>query len=249
VNCQQIRALIPAHHDAELDAANTREVEQHLADCPQCFNAARNLETLSSSLRDEALRFRAPAELRQKVRIATAQASRATREPTKLQTPWWRVGVIAAAAMAAFFFAIQLWPNRSENAVLAELTSSHVRSLMAAHLTDVASSDQHTVKPWFVGKLDFAPQVKDLRDSGFPLIGGRLDYIDSHPAAALVYARQKHTINLFIWPTASADSQPSAFERNGYHLIQWHAHGMNFWAVSDLNEKELMDFAVLCRGS
>jgi len=105
------------------------------------------------------------------------------------------------------------------------------------------------VKPWFVGKIDFAPQVKDYHDSGFPLLGGRLDYIDSRAVAALVYKRQKHTINLFQWPTPGADSAPRAYERTGYHLIQWHAHGMNFWAVSDLNDKELMDFALLCRGS
>ena len=165
------------------------------------------------------------------------------------QIPWWKLGGLAAAAMAVLSFTFQFWSLHPENTVLAELTSSHVRSLMANHLTDVTSTDQHTVKPWFDGKIDFAPQVKDFRDSGYPLLGGRLDYIESRSVAALVYARQKHMINLFVWPADGSDTAPRAYERNGYHLIQWHAHGMNCWAVSDLNEKELMDFAILSRGN
>ena len=211
MNCQQIRALIPAHHDAELDAANTREVEQHLADCPQCFNIARNLDTLRTSLRDESLRFRAPTELRQKIRNSAVLAGRANSAPASRRIPWWQFGSLAAAAAVALSFIFQFWSLHPENAVLAELTSSHVRSLMANHLTDVTSTDQHTVKPWFDGKIDFAPQVKDFRDSGFPLLGGRLDYIESRSVTALVYARQKHMINLFVWPTAEgSDSQRHA---------------------------------------
>jgi anti-sigma factor RsiW len=116
---------------------------------------------------------------------------------------------------------------------------------MVTHLTDVPSSDQHTVKPWFDGKLDFAPPVKDLRDSGYPLVGGRLDYVSSRPVAALVYSRQKHLINLFVWPASTGAASPSATVQNGYHLIHWANRGMTFWAVSDLNEKELLDFASL----
>jgi anti-sigma factor RsiW len=249
VNCEHFKSLIPAHHDAELDAANTQQVEQHLADCPQCFNIARNLDTLRTSLRDESLRFRAPAELRQKIRNSAVLAGRVNSAPTSRRIPWWQFGSLAAAAAVALSFITQFWSLHPENAVLAELTSSHVRSLMANHLTDVTSTDQHTVKPWFDGKIDFAPQVKDFRDSGYPLLGGRLDYIESRPVAALVYARQKHMINIFVWPAEGSDAAPRAFERNGYHLIQWHAHGMTCWAVSDLNEKELMDFALLSRGN
>jgi anti-sigma factor RsiW len=206
------------------------------------------MDTLRVSLRDEALRFRAPADLRQKIRNSAVLTGRVGKSPASNQVRWWQLGGLAAAAAAVISFAVQFWSLHPESTLLAELTSSHVRSLMANHIYDVASSDQHTVKPWFVGKIDFAPQVKDYRDSGFPLEGGRLDYIDSHAVAALVYARQKHKINLFQWPTDGVDSSPRAFERNGFHLIQWHAHGMNFWAVSDLNEKELMDFEQLSRG-
>ena len=248
MNCQQVQALIHAHHDGELDAANTLQVDQHLADCPPCFALSRNLGAVRAVLHDDALRFRAPAELRRKIRTTLADATRATEDATRVQRPWWRIA-LAAAALTAVFFAFQFWPSRSEDRLLAEITSSHVRSLMAAHLTDVASGDQHTVKPWFDGKLDFAPPVKDLRDSGFPLLGGRLDYLAARPVAALVYSRQKHLINLFVWPETQADAAPRAAERNGYHLIRWSAQGMIFCAVSDLNEKELMDFARLLSGA
>jgi anti-sigma factor RsiW len=250
VNCQQTLPLIQAYYDGELDAANTLQVDQHLADCPQCFGLTRNLGTLRTLLRDDALRYRPPAELRSKIRATLADATRTERDSTRGQFAWWRIG-LAAAALVAVYFAFQLWPSRSEDPLLAELTSSHVRSLMVAHLTDVASSDQHTVKPWFDGKLDFAPSVKDLREAGFPLLGGRLDYVAARPVAALVYSRQKHLINLFVWPAnrPGRDTTPRAAERNGYHLIHWSRQGMTFWAVSDLNEKELMDFAQLLSGA
>ena len=248
MNCQQARALIHAHQDGELDAANTLQVDQHLADCPQCFAAARNLGTLRVLLRNDALRFRAPAELRRVIRTSVADATRATEDATRAPSLWWRIG-LAAAAMVAAMVAFVLWPSHREDPLLAELTSSHVRSLMVAHLTDVESGDQHTVKPWFDGKLDFAPPVRDLRDSGFPLFGGRLDYLAARPVAALVYSRQKHLINLFVWPETLPDTAPHAAERNGYHLIHWSVQGMTFWAVSDLNEKDLMDFARILAGS
>ncbi len=250
MNCQQVQALIHAHHDGELDAANTLQVDQHLTDCPQCFGLARNLGTLRVLLRDDALRFRAPAESRRKIQATLADTMRAGRDATRGPLAWWHIG-LAAVALIAVFFAFQFWPSRSDERLLAELTSSHVRSLMAAHLTDVASGDQHTVKPWFEGKLDFAPTVKDLRESGFPLLGGRLDYLAARPVAALVYSRQKHLINLFVWPAArpGPDTTPHAAERNGYHLIQWSSQGLTYWAVSDLNEKELMDFARVLSGA
>jgi anti-sigma factor RsiW len=244
MNCQQIQKLIHAHHDGELDAANTLQVDEHLADCPSCFTALRQLSVLRGALQNDGLRYSAPSGLRQTVRRAIAQNAAAEREPVPSQFWLQRSGWIAAAAViVASFLILEIRPSRDDDRLLAELTSSHVRSLMANHLTDVTSTDQHTVKPWFDGKLDFAPPVRDLRESGFPLLGGRLDFVDGHPAAALVYGRQKHFLNLFVWPAKTATpAKLQTTQRNGYNLAQWSDGKMNFGAVSDLNATDLRLF-------
>jgi len=248
MNCQQVEKLIHAHHDGELDIAATVQVDEHLAGCPRCAALLRSLSSLSAVLRDDALRFQAPPDLRQRIRAAAAQATPAESEPAARQ-PWSRHSgwaIAAAIVIAGLILALQIPRHRADDRMIAEITSSHVRSLMANHLMDVASTDQHTVKPWFVGKLDFAPPVKDLRAEGFPLVGGRLDFVDGRPAAALVYGRQKHVINLFVWPSNSPQGpEPRVAESNGYHLVRWANSEMQFWAVSDLNEKELLEFVKL----
>jgi len=246
MNCPQIQKLLHAYHDGELDAAHALEVDEHLADCPQCFGLTRNLSTLRGALQNDALRFTAPDSLRQSIRTAIAQEAQTERDITPAATPWTGRWVWAAAAtlLAAAILAYQFRPAHNDDRLLADLTDSHIRSLMASHLTDVASTDQHTVKPWFDGKLDFAPPVKDLQSIGFPLLGGRLDYGADRAIAALVYGRQKHVINLFIWPASSPTVHPShATQRNGYHIVQWSDGRMNHVAISDLNETDLLTFA------
>jgi anti-sigma factor RsiW len=245
MNCQQVERLIHAYHDGELDIPASVQVDEHLANCPRCAGLLRGLSNLSAVLRNDALRFQAPAGLQQRIRAAAEQAAQAENEvvsrPAWFRNPGWAAA--AAVAIVALILALQFPRHRAEDRMIAEITSSHVRSLMANHLMDVASTDQHTVKPWFVGKLDFAPPVKDLRAEGFPLIGGRLDLVDARPVAALVYGRKKHVINLFVWPAKSSQgAAPSAAESNGYHLVRWSNSEMSFWAVSDLNEKELLEF-------
>jgi anti-sigma factor RsiW len=148
-------------------------------------------------------------------------------------------------------FGVLLWTmvfprSRNENLLAQEVVSSHIRSMMLNHLVDVPSSDQHTVKPWFNGKLDFAPDVKDFADQGFPLVGGRLDYIDNRTVAALIYQRRKHAINLFIWPAPEVNNQPAQqLSVNGYNIIHWTRSGTRYWAVSDVNSADLSEFAKL----
>jgi anti-sigma factor RsiW len=162
------------------------------------------------------------------------------------EMPWnWLAlaAAIAVAAIVASSFLPRLTQPGADQFLATQLIASHIRSLMADHLTDVASSDQHTVKPWLDVKLDFAAPVVDLSGDGFPLIGGRLDYLDNHSAAALVYQRRKHFINLFIWPTTPADSkEQKVVEREGYHLVHWADGDFTYWAVSDVNIIDLETF-------
>jgi anti-sigma factor RsiW len=223
-----------------------------------CAQAFRNVQNLKKSLKPEALRFSAPLELRNKLESEwRSQAGTSTRQNEKLKIKtglaaprrdFFKFAFLilnsAAAVCLALLLSVTFTRPSAQQRLAQDIVSSHIRSLMANHEMDVASSDQHTVKPWFDGKLDFSPPVKDLAPQGFPLIGGRLDYLGDRAVAALVFHRAKHVINLFIWPTREGDSEPAASPPiNGYNLIHWSRGGMTFWAVSDLNERELMEFA------
>lgn len=252
MSCTEIQNLVHASVDGELDLVRSLEIERHLHECKACERAYQIQLALKDKFRDAPLRFRAPAGLRQNIQHALPQPFPAA-TPTRT-SPWWATWSWAGAAAVVLLAAVlggilgHVLREPASNDLLAqEVIASHVRSLMANHLADVPSTDQHTVKPWFDGKLDFSPPVKDLASAGFPLTGGRLDYLDNRPVAALVYQRAKHVINLFVWPSTE-ESAEQAYTRQGYHVIHWAGGGMTYWAVSDVHEKELGEFAALIRG-
>ncbi|MBO0722610.1 MAG: anti-sigma factor [Blastocatellia bacterium] len=260
MSCQERQDLLHGYLDGELDIAGSLEMEWHLRGCQACMQSYRNYQALHSEIDSGSFYFKSPADLQKRIRSAVAKEGKAERMPSRFWSSRWLkpVAVLAILALLAMSL-IPILKIRSvsdfPNGQLAqEVLASHVRSLMAMnHLTDVSSSDQHTVKPWFNGRLDFSPPVKDLTEQGFPLVGGRLDYLSNRPVAALIYQRRQHYINLFVWPATSKSgdgsgdvSEESSEEgnatRHGYHMIHWTSAGMNNWAVSDLNAGELQDF-------
>jgi anti-sigma factor RsiW len=245
--CQEAHKLIDPYLDGELDLVRSLEIEAHLKDCQTCAQVYTELRSLHAAVSDTTLRYEPPAALRNRVRSVVRDEGELTNRSSRL-TWRWLVPVAAVAVLvivALSLFALLSRPSTSD-LTAQEIVSSHVRSLMEKHLTDVPSSDQHTVKPWFDGRLDFSPPVKDLASAGFNLVGGRLDYIGNRPVAALVYQHRQHYINVFVWPaTGASDASARALVRQGYNLINWNNSGMNHWAVSDLNLAELQQFVQL----
>lgn len=251
MTCEEVRDLLSPYADGELDLVRGVEIERHLQECPACAAAIKRTRALSAMLGDAALYHEPPADLHGRVRAALRRANGARGRLASL--PWRQIG---AAAAAVVLVAFGLWgavialstPSRDE-LLAQEVIASHVHSLMAdrIHLVDKKSSNQHVVKPWFIDKVDFAPEVKDLSTEGFPLEGGRLDYIGGQHTAALVYERNQHVINVFVWRAAGKDRAPEYLERQGYHLMRWTDNGRMFWVVSDLNEAELREFVELLR--
>jgi anti-sigma factor RsiW len=241
-----IRELLHAYVDGELDLANARETERHLQSCADCHGTEKAIRELRSALTREAPAYRAPAHLRKRVRAALRREAKSTQQTL---SPWLMFATGAAFATVILGFVLfQTTRTARTDAIVDQVVANHVRSLLAAQLVDVVSSDQHTVKPWFDGKIDFAPEVRDLSANGFPLVGGRLDYLDGKTVTALVYQRNKHPINLFITPAPrSRSTSPIVAIRRGYNVFFWTDNGMNYWAVSDLNQAELTEFTELVR--
>jgi anti-sigma factor RsiW len=246
VSCTETRELLHAYLDGELDLVPNLAIEQHLQGCPACAKALETQQALRTTLQEASLSYRAPAPLAERIRASLPRAKR----PRVMGFSFW-LGAAAAlvvVALGARGASYVLSGRSAEEGLAHEVVANHVRSLMASHLLDIPSSNQHVVKPWFSGQVDFAPLVKDLTEQGFALSGGRLDYLDDHNAAALVYKRREHVINLFLWPAKKdGDTAPRSLSRQGYHLVHWTSGGFNYWAVSDLNEKELQEFVQLVR--
>ncbi len=248
MDCHEAQTLLHGYIDGELDLLTSLEVEKHLQGCATCAAAQARLQAVRAAVQGGAPVFTPPPSLEKRIRAAVLAAS--PPPPTQRRLSWgWPAVAAAAVLVAAVGGTLVLFtPRRAAEAEIARaLVADHVRSqMLAGHLVDIESSDQHTVKPWFEGKLDFAPSVPDLKDQNFILVGGRLDYLDDRPAAALVYRRRKHLINLFIWrSTTGADAPTRAVDRQGYHLIGWTHGGLTYWAVSNLNERELQEFVRL----
>ena len=267
MNCEEATKLMDGYLDGELDPITSQTIEQHLRECHKCDQAYKTNGSLIRAIGNATPYYKAPAELRERIQASLreeiAERSRrsgpALRDARPLITKKqseprsisfgtsWNWLALAAAVVFAAIIAWNVMPRLqrpgNDQFLATQLIAGHVRSLMANHLTDVASSDQHTVKPWLDAKLDFAPPVVDLSSEGFPLIGGRLDYLDNRPVAALIYQRRKHFINLFVWPAAPDETRtPKTITRQGYQLLHWVDSDFNYWAVSDVSDNDLQAF-------
>jgi len=239
VTCELSQNLLHAYFDGELDAMGAAEFERHLESCPDCEARLAAEEKLRSALAGAQLYERAPETLRRKLQISLPKA--AVPPPLKdtrssLEKSWRWLAIAASVILAVLLgtqYVQKLNRYSQQQAMAAVIVDAHLRSLQPGHLEDVISTDQHTVKPWFDGKIDFAPPVRDFSSDGFPLLGGRLDVIDSRTAAALVYGRRKHIVNVFVEKAQPEDSQASSGELQGYHWVSWQQNGFTFTAVSD----------------
>jgi anti-sigma factor RsiW len=250
-NCPEWRVMLHGFLDDELDSVHAARFEGHLASCPHCTAELERLRTMRRRMRQDGVKWPMPEEVRSTILETLSSERQAIPERRVGHAPrmtWWQralrltkewgfVPSLAALAASAFLF---VSVPRQDLSIENEILASHVRSLLAEHLTDVQTSDQHTVKPWFNGKIDFSPPVVDLAAQGFPLVGGRVDYIGGRVVAALIYRRHGHVINLFVWPNTSATRSTAAHD--GYNVTEWSGGGLVFWAVSDVSAPDLAAF-------
>jgi anti-sigma factor RsiW len=257
MKCHDVRRLLNPYTDDELDTTWLVQVEEHLSGCADCAQQEKNLRSLrsaiscleSSTAPMSPLHYSAPPGLRERIEVRAVPATHAP-----LRSLRWPIAIAASVLLligaGAIIGMLLLRPLSIEDRLAEAVVAGHVRSLQVGHLMDVASTDRHTVKPWFQSqaRLDFSPEVPDLSDHGFALTGGRLDYLTDRPVAALVFQRRSHVINLFTWPAGGdAETEAGVFTRHGYHIRRWQRGGMVYWAISDLNDQELDDFVALLR--
>jgi anti-sigma factor RsiW len=244
-----MRLLVPADVDGELTAAEAARVAVHVMGCTDCAAAQRDITALSARLRGETTRYRAPESLRAALAAQpegsalppAANENRTSGKGRRFASWAPGVGLGIAVSMAVMLL------RPGDGGLPEQLVADHIRALQPGHLIDIVSTDQHTVKPWFDGRLDYAPPVKDFSAQGFALAGGRLDYMAGRPVAVLVYARRKHVIDVYVWPARGTDAGGAAGTRNGYNYVQWRQDDMVYWAVSDLNANELRGFSGIWR--
>jgi anti-sigma factor RsiW len=240
MTCDEAEILLHALIDGELDAGHAREVEAHVAECPHCAAALAAYRQMSQAIAAADLRYTAPPALRRRIEATLPQTRVAPSRRSVLKG--FAMGSAVSALAATGLVAIVL-RNDDEQRIMSEVVSAHLRSLQAGHLTDVISTDQHTVKPWFNGKLDVSPPVIDLTAQGFTLVGGRLDYVDARAIGAVVYRRRQHVINLFIAQTPSIERRAARTEIiQGFNIRRWSERGLNYWAISDIGADELAEF-------
>jgi anti-sigma factor RsiW len=246
MECENL-LLVQAEFDGELDTAEALRAARHRQDCAQCSDAYAQLAATRALLRESAPRYQAPESLRRAIAAGIGIAPQPAPQARRAQ-PWWResASFVFGAALAASVALLIIAP--AQQSMLDEVVGSHVRALQPGHLEDVISTDQHTVKPWFDGRIDFAPPVKDLVAQHFPLLGGRLDYLDGRPVAAMVYGSAKHIIDLYAWP-GTGDAIPATATHDGYNTVHWRENGMELWAVSDLEARTLSEFVRQWRAS
>jgi anti-sigma factor RsiW len=227
--------------DGELDAGHARELETHIATCAGCAARLREFHELRKMMTPAGLRYSAPADLRASIEGKLPKPAAGVSSRRAVIKGF--AGGAALSAIAASGLLVMVMRRDDDRRVLGEVVSAHLRSLQAQHLTDVVSTDQHTVKPWFNGRLDMAPPVADLTTQGFTLLGGRLDYVDAKPVAAIVYRRRVHIINLFCAPAPGSGDRAATMESlHGFNVRRWRENGLSLWAVSDINADELSEF-------
>ncbi len=247
MTCAQCRELLDAYIDGELPSEDMAVVREHIASCAECAREHALLVATSRRIGETLVKYQAPDVLKARIRVALAQPGPlAPDAPAARTIPARRlalggIGVAIASSILTFALVRGVAPGRS---LTDEVVSSHIRALMPGHLTDVASTNQHNVKPWFNGRVDLSPPVPNLDSIGFPLIGGRLDYVQQRAVPVIVYGRRQHLIDVYAWPDTRerAGAEPSESTRNGYNVIGWHVNGLSLEAVSDLNRPELEQF-------